>query len=1259
MKDAGPEMLSLFHGALERRSPEERAAFLDAACGRDTPLRQRLEVLLRAHERAGAFLPEGPATSDSANTTVERSTTDQPGRVLAGRYTLLEVIGAGGMGTVWKAEQSEPLRRLVAVKLIKAGMDSRSVLARFEVERQALALMDHPNIARVLDAGVDPDGRPFFVMELVEGVPITRFCDEQRLTPRQRLGLFVPVCQAIQHAHQKGVIHRDVKPSNVLVALCDGKPAPKVIDFGVAKATAGQLTDETLLTGFGAVVGTVEYMSPEQASLNALDVDTRSDVYALGVLLYELLTGSPPFPRREMAQAGLLELLRVIREQEPARPSTRLSTAEGLPGLAANRGMDPKRLPAVVRGELDWIVMKALEKDRGRRYESANALAADLQRYLSDEAVQACPPSAGYRLRKFVRRNKGPVAAVAIVLIALVGGIVGMGWGLAAEARRAEKEHLARLEVERERDEKEKAGRLASANEKKARRNQQRAQDVLDEMSLRVVRDWLSRQPRLTADQTRFLMGAQELYEAFTQEVGATPDQRRALARACSRLGDIHSTLGRHKEARAAYGRSLAVSRSLRRQHPDEPTYAYDLANTLINLAVLQARLGERGEELKSYEAARVLIEPLARDALAAPERARTLMVVYQNIALIRMELGQYVEALRAQKPACALADRLHRAHRRRPDYAADMARVWHNLGKLAFGLGRWEEALAAHEKARTLWEQLVRSDRDEPEYVQGLARTHLSRGNAHMERGEGKETFAAYEAARALFGPLFRRHPGVPQYARELAITLHTLGGAQMKFGRPPAEALKSFDAALALREALVENHPEVPEYTADLGVTHSRRALVQKRLGQLAEARKSLDAARALQEPLVERRSGVSRHAVELGDTYLSTGNLVADGGDLTAAVGWYDRAIAVLEPMSRRRPIPVEAGEELRNSHWARGMALAGLDRKREALACYQAGRLVAERLARDHHSTPGYAADLAAKCHALARLQGQLGRRGEALKSLEAARAVGERLVRDHPKVSVYAELLGYGCNELGILHAKLGHQEQALEAYEAARVLRKRLAREHPDRPAHAVGLGGTYCNLGHLLKAGDVERALTWYGKAIATLEPVSRLEPPPPLARLFLAKSYYGRADALAAHHRHPEALKDLDRVLALYANDPSARQRQAATLAHLGEHARAAAAVEELAALTRVSAACLYDLAGTYSLCAAAADKDGNLAPAERNQTAEKYAAQAVALLRRAVQAGFEGLAQAKKDTALDPLRRRADFKQLLAELEGAPKK
>ncbi|MCW5560178.1 MAG: serine/threonine protein kinase, partial [Verrucomicrobiae bacterium] len=381
--------------------------------------RRRLEDLLRASEEAQTFL-ERPAAQPRPPTMqvefADPAPSEGPGARI-GRYKLLQQIGEGGCGTVFMAEQEEPVRRRVALKVIKLGMDTKSVIARFEAERQALAMMDHPNIAKVLDAGATDSGRPFFVMELVRGIPITRYCDDNKLDTKQRLDLFIKVCQAIQHAHQKGVIHRDIKPSNILVTLHDGQPVPKVIDFGIAKATEGRLTDRTLFTAFEQFIGTPAYMSPEQAEMSGLDIDTRSDIYALGVLLYELLTGRTPFDARELVQAGLDEMRRRSREVEPPRPSTRLSTLQGgaLTTTAQAHGTDAPRLLSLIRGDLDWIVMKCLEKDRTRRYETANGLAADLKRHLSHEPVVARPPSTAYKFQKAFRRNKLVFAAGAAV----------------------------------------------------------------------------------------------------------------------------------------------------------------------------------------------------------------------------------------------------------------------------------------------------------------------------------------------------------------------------------------------------------------------------------------------------------------------------------------------------------------------------------------------------------------------------------------------------------------------------------------------------------------------------------------------------------------------------------------------------------------------------------------------------------------------------------------------------------------------------
>jgi len=407
--------------------PDQRAAYLDAACGKDVALRAEVASLLRSLDEAGSFLSAPTAdasearTANSSAATVDELSREHAGQMI-GRYKLLQPIGEGGFGSVWMAEQREPVKRLVALKIIKLGMDTRQVVARFEQERQALAMMDHPNIARVLDAGATEVGRPYFVMDLVKGDPIATYCDKNNLSIEDRLNLFRQVCEAVQHAHTKGIIHRDIKPSNVLVSTQDGKPSAKVIDFGIAKATQNNLTDKTFYTEYQQLIGTPEYMSPEQAE-GSLDIDTRTDVYSLGVMLYQLLTGSTPFDGKELRSAAYGEIQRIIREVDPPKPSTRISeSADTIASVAAKRQTEPKRLGAFVRGELDWIVMKAMEKDRSRRYETANGLAMDIQRFLSGEAVVAAPVSRAYQLRKFIRRNKGTVTAAVLIATAILVG---------------------------------------------------------------------------------------------------------------------------------------------------------------------------------------------------------------------------------------------------------------------------------------------------------------------------------------------------------------------------------------------------------------------------------------------------------------------------------------------------------------------------------------------------------------------------------------------------------------------------------------------------------------------------------------------------------------------------------------------------------------------------------------------------------------------------------------------------------------------
>ncbi len=659
----------MFDRAVEIGSAEECQAYLARACDGDAALRREVDDLLEAYRAAGSFLDGPVVTLDlgAGPAAAAAPVHEGPGSMI-GPYKLLEQIGEGGMGVVFLAEQQRPVRRHVALKVVKAGMDTRQVVARFEAERQALAMMDHPNIARVLDAGATESGRPYFVMELVKGVSITRYCDERRLTPTERLALFAQVCSAVQHAHTKGVIHRDLKPSNVLIALYDGRPVPKVIDFGVAKAVGGRLTERTLFTGFGAVVGTPEYMSPEQAELNQLDVDTRSDVYALGVLLYELLTGSTPLDRTRFERGALLEMLRVVREEEPPRPSTRLSTTEKLPVIAAQRGLEPASLPRLLRGDLDWIVMKCLEKDRARRYETVNGVARDVQRYLRDEPVEACPPSPLYRVRKLARKHRALLWTAAsfagvLLLAAAISTVLAI---------RATGAHVA--------------AQRALDGERAARREAESAKRRVEQAAQR-----LGLATQLTSDGIEYYTRSNwhAAHDHFTRATQVEP----GLNTPYIYRGTLYTHLGLWREASADYDRRFQLARS-------------GNAETWFHHLLLKAHGGDRDGYRRACE------EMLRRHRASADARSRYCVI--RSCLLTPEPVGdpgdlvQRAEALAAGASAPWHVALAARAHLRAGDAARAEARC---REAIALGAGSPAGAhrvnyallaIALHEQGRT-----------------------------------------------------------------------------------------------------------------------------------------------------------------------------------------------------------------------------------------------------------------------------------------------------------------------------------------------------------------------------------------------------------------------------------------------------------------------------------------------------------------------------------------------------------------------------
>jgi len=682
-----PEDIEVFLEAL-RLPLGERSAYLEHACAADTELRQRVEVLLVAHERAGDFLAKPPA---GVPTTASPAVCEKAGDRI-GHYKLLQQIGEGGCGVVFMAEQEEPVRRRVALKVVKPGMDTKSVIARFEAERQALALMDHPNIARVFDAGTTESGRPFFAMELISGTKITDYCDENALTTNARLNLFIEVCDAIQHAHQKGIIHRDLKPSNILIATSTtGKPLPKVIDFGIAKATSGErLTDKTVFTAVELLIGTPAYMSPEQAALTSVDVDTRTDIYSLGVLLYELLTGTTPFDTRELLRAGLDEVRNAIRNQEPLRPSTKLSTmvAEDLKRVSAHHGTEAPKLLRAVGGDLDWIVMKALEKDRARRYATANGLAMDIQRYLCDEPIVARPPSTAYKFRKLALRNKLWFAASSLVLLSLVIGLSMTTWSLTRERR-----------ARHESDELRKRAEIESTQSREVTKF---LKDMLAGIQPSVAR----------GRDTTMLM---EILEKAAQRVGQELTNEPAVqAELWTTIGGVWDQLKLRDKAEPVLRNALDTRRKL---YGNEHS---SVAESRLNLA--KVLVGE-GKSAEAETLCREAIE--VRRKLFGQDNPETVAALNILVTAIYPQKGRLPEAESLEAQAVAKRRELL------GDHHPDLAQSLMVLGNILSNEGKFAEAEAAYREGLAIYKKALGED--------DLAVIRISGNLALVLRDEGK----------------------------------------------------------------------------------------------------------------------------------------------------------------------------------------------------------------------------------------------------------------------------------------------------------------------------------------------------------------------------------------------------------------------------------------------------------------------------------------------------------------------------------------
>ena len=839
----------------------------------------------------------------------QRTLPGQPNEVSAkwlGPYKLLQQLGEGGMGSVWLAEQDKPVRRRVAVKLIRPGMGSKEIIARFEAERQALAMMNHPNIAKILDAGTTEQGSPYFVMELVSGKPLTEYCDQHKLSIEERLKLFIEVCCGVQHAHQKGIIHRDLKPGNILVANQDNKPVPKVIDFGLAKAieSTQKLTDQSLFTGIGQILGTLKYMSPEQAAMDSLDVDTRTDIYALGVILYELLTGATPLDNSSIKDKAVVKVLEVIRELEPARPSSKLGsgTDEQISTIVSNRRIERLKLNKVLAGDLDWIVMKALEKDRTRRYESASGFAEDIQRFLNDEPVIARPPSFRYRVSKFVSKNRTVVVAASLVFFSLFGGVIGTTWGMvSANIARSEAEY-AESEERKQREEAEKQKVRAEEREQQAIDAVRRFGDVVTEnQELKNNPEFEELRKKLLLEPMKFF---DSLIKATIENYDTDPSSLTRLSKATKSLGALHVLIGNKANALEAFKKERFILEQMQKLSPDDEKTLISLATCYNNMAVQLRSLGRYDEAFAVHENEKQIYNRLSVEQSGNEDLLFGLANYHKQIgewyreqtindkALLSLrESVKTIQSVLDKKPLDKVA-------------LAAKANLKNTIAVVLSDNGNAQGAIDAYIEAKATLEEIIEVDPTENDYRSQLAACMINLSDAQLEIGQEAISIKNLLAAVEIMEHLVDKNPTVTDYLTSLSSCYNNLG-ARYKQAKKFESALEAFSKTIELREKLVAKNPEDPHMQVSLARSYGNKGVAFTQLQNTEKALQFFEKSNSVLSELANKHPKIPDFQASYAVGLLNISPVYWQAGKKANAISSQKKSVVAFEELLKEHP------------------------------------------------------------------------------------------------------------------------------------------------------------------------------------------------------------------------------------------------------------------------------------------------------------------------------------------------------------------